>query len=242
MIQVLLKEINSFLNSLIAYVVMATFLTGIGLLMWVFPETNVLDYGYAEMDTLFTLGPYVFLFLIPAITMKVFAEEKKAGTLEFLLTKPLTDWQIILGKYLAGVVLVVFSLLPTSVYYLSVSNLGNPAGNIDTAGVIGSYVGLTLLGALFAAIGIFASAISQNQIVSFILAVFLSFMFYAGFNSLAGIDVWGDYSPLIAQWGVQFHYNAMGKGLLDSRDIVYFFSVIALMLMLTKLILGIRKW
>jgi ABC-2 type transport system permease protein len=149
MIRVLTKEFNSFLNSLIAYVVIGVFLTGMGLLMWVFPETSVLDYGYADMDTLFSLGPYVFIFLIPAITMRSFAEERKSGTMELLLTKPLTDWDIILGKFLACFLLVLFALLPTVIYYFSVSALGNPAGNIDTPGVIGSYVGLALLAGVF---------------------------------------------------------------------------------------------
>lgn len=242
MIQVFVKELNSFLDSLIAYIVIAVFLTGIGLLMWVFPETSVLEYGYADMETLFTLGPYVFMFLIPAITMRMFAEEKKAGTIELLLTKPLSDWQIILGKYFSGVVLVVFSILPTLIYYWSICELGNPEGNIDTAGVIGSYIGLLLLGGVFAAIGIFASAISTNQIVSFIVAVFLCFIIYSGFESIASINNWGVFSAFLEQLGVVYHYNSLSKGLVDSRDVIYFLSVVVLMLLLTKLILSSRKW
>jgi len=242
MLQVLSKEINSFLNSLIAYIVISVFLTGIGLLMWVFPETSVLDYGYANMETLFALGPYVFMFLIPAITMRLFAEEKRAGTLELLLTKPLTDWQIILGKYLSGVVLVIFALLPTLIYYYSIYQLGSPIGNIDTAGVMGSYVGLVLLGCVFTAIGVFASMISTNQIVSFIIAVFLSFILYSGLESVAAIDVWGRFSLFFEQLGLAFHYRAMSKGLLDTRNIIHFFSWIAVMLMFTKLLLVSRRW
>ncbi|MEP2770823.1 MAG: gliding motility-associated ABC transporter permease subunit GldF [Fulvivirga sp.] len=242
MLQVLSKEINSFLNSLIAYIVISVFLTGIGLLMWVFPETSVLDYGYANMETVFALGPYVFMFLIPAITMRLFAEEKRAGTLELLLTKPLTDWQIILGKYLSGVVLVIFALLPTLIYYYSIYQLGSPVGNIDTAGVMGSYVGLVLLGCVFTAIGVFASMISTNQIVSFIIAVFLSFILYSGLESVAAIDVWGRFSLFFEQMGLAFHYRAMSKGLLDTRNIVHFFSWIAVMLMFTKLLLVSRRW
>jgi len=139
------KEVQQFLNSLIAYVVIGVFLTGIGLLMWVFPETSVIDYGYAQLDTLFSLGPFVCMFLIPAITMRMLAEERKAGTLELLLTRPLSDFQIIFGKYMAAFSLVVFSVLPTLVYYYSVYQLGNPTGNLDTPGIIGSYVGLILL-------------------------------------------------------------------------------------------------
>jgi ABC-2 type transport system permease protein len=149
MIHVLSKEFSSFLNSLIAYVVIGVFLIGMGLLVWVFPDTSILDYGYADMGTLFSLAPYVFIFLIPAITMRSFAEEKKAGTMELLLTKPLTNWDILLGKFFACFLLVLFSLLPTLIYYVSIHQLGNPPGNIDTPGVIGSYVGLILLGGVF---------------------------------------------------------------------------------------------
>ncbi len=242
MIRVLIKEINSFLNSLIAYIVIGVFLTAIGLLMWVFPETNVLDYGFADMDTLFSFGPYVFLFLIPAITMRLFAEEKKTGTLELLFTRPLSDWQIILGKYFAGFLLVVFSLIPTIIYYFSIYKLGQPEGNIDTAGVIGSYIGLFLLGGVFTAIGIFSSSITENQIVAFILAVFLCFFFYTGFSSLANIDVWGNASIYLEQLGISYHYTSLSRGLIDLRDVAYFISVIAFMLLLTNLKLGSRKW
>jgi ABC-2 type transport system permease protein len=163
MFPILRKEINSFLSSLVAYIIMALFLTGMGLFIWVFPDYNVLDYGYADLSTLFNMAPYIFMFLIPAVTMRSFAEEKKGGTLELLLTRPLTDWDIILGKYLACFLLILFTLLPTLIYYVSVYLLGNPEGNIDSAGVFGSYVGLLLLAAVFTAIGIFASSISENQ-------------------------------------------------------------------------------
>lgn len=242
MFQLLKKEINSFLNSLIAYIVISVFLTGIGLLIWVFPETNVLQYGYADMSTLFTLGPYVFMFLIPAITMRLFAEEKKGGTMELLLTRPLSAWDIIIGKYLSGFLLVIFALLPTLVYYFSIAALGNPPGNIDTAGVAGSYMGMILLGAVFTAIGIFSSSLTENQIVAFILAVFLCFMLYDGFSSLAAIDVWGKWSAAIEQMGITYHYAAMSKGLIDSRNVIYFLTVIVLMLLCTHLNLERRKW
>ncbi len=235
------KEVNSFLNSLIAYLVIGVFLTSIGLLMWVFPETNVMDYGYADMETLFSLGPYVFMFLIPAITMRLFAEEKKGGTLELLLTRPLSEVQIIGGKFLAGFFLVFFTLLPTLLYYYSISALGNPAGNIDAAGVFGSYIGLLLLGGAFTAIGVLASALTENQIVAFILAVFLCFFFYTGFSSIAAINVWGKASLWLDQLGMLYHYNTLSKGLVDSRDVAYFASVILLFLLLTKLKLSSRK-
>ncbi|MTI41232.1 gliding motility-associated ABC transporter permease subunit GldF [Fulvivirga lutimaris] len=242
MFEILRKELNGFLNSLIAYIVISVFLTGIGLLMWVFPETSVLEYGYADMETLFALGPYVFMFLIPAITMRMFAEEKKAGTIELLLTKPLTDWQIILGKYFSGFLLVLFALIPTLVYYYTIYQLGNPVGNVDTAGVVGSYIGLALLGGVFTSIGVFSSLITTNQIVSFIIAVFLCFIFYTGFESLASINVWGAASLFLEQLGIVYHYRAMSKGLLDTRNLIYFLSLISVMLMFTKFILGSRRW
>lgn len=242
MIRVLTKEFNSFLNSLIAYVVIGVFLTGMGLLMWVFPETSVLDYGYADMDTLFSLGPYVFIFLIPAITMRSFAEERKSGTMELLLTKPLTDWDIILGKFLACFLLVLFALLPTVIYYFSVSALGNPAGNIDTPGVIGSYIGLALLAGVFCSVGIVASSTTSNQIVAFILAAFLCFIVFSGFESMSTLNVWSSNALLIKQFGILYHYEALSKGLVDSRDVIYFISVGALMLLISKIILSSRSW
>jgi ABC-2 type transport system permease protein len=242
MIQVLSKEFNSFLNSLIAYVVIGVFLTAVGLLMWVFPETSVLDYGYADMETLFALGPYVFIFLVPAITMRSFAEEAKGGTLELLLTKPLSDWDIILGKYFASFFLVALSLFPTLIYYFSVNALGNPPGNIDTPGVMGSYVGLLLLGAVFCAIGIFSSSVTHNQIVSFIVAAFLSYLLFAGFQSLSLVNVWSKHALFVRELGLLYHYDALSKGLIDSRNLVYFGSVIALMLLVTRINLGARSW
>lgn len=240
--KILIKEINAFLNSLIAYIIIAIFLTGIGLMIWVFPETSILDYGYADLGTLFSFGPYVFMFLIPAITMRMFAEEKKSGTLELLFTRPLHDWEIIVGKYLAGFLLVLFSLIPTLLYYFSTYHLGNPVGNIDTAGTMGSYIGLVLLGGVFTSIGIFSSAFTENQVISFIVAVFLCFIAFSGFNSIASINIWGKYSYTIDQLGILYHYNSMSKGLIDSRNLVYFLSFIALMLFASNLVLGSRKW
>jgi ABC-2 type transport system permease protein len=241
-IRILSKEFNNFLNSLIAYIVIGVFLTAIGLLMWVFPETSVLEYGYADMDTLFSLAPYVYIFLIPAITMRSFSEEKRAGTMELLLTRPLSDWDIVLGKYFASFLLVGFSILPTLVYYFSIRLLGDPVGNIDSSGVVGSYVGLILLGGVFCSVGILASSITRNQIVAFILAAFLCFLLYAGFDSIATINVWSAQALLIKQIGILYHYEAMGKGLIDSRDLIYFFSITFLFLLITKLIIGSRSW
>ncbi|MDH5603523.1 MAG: gliding motility-associated ABC transporter permease subunit GldF [Cyclobacteriaceae bacterium] len=242
MIEIIKKEFFSYLNSLIAYVVISVFLTGMGLLTWVFPESSILEYGYADMETLFSLGPYVLIFFIPAITMKQFAEEYKTGTIELLLTRPLTDWQIILGKFFASWILSLMALFPTVVYYFSVYLLGDPAGNLDTPGIIGSYIGLGLLCGVFTSVGIFSSSLTRNQIVAFVLAVFLCFFLFYGFRSIAGIALWKSFSLFIDQLGIVFHYNSLSKGLLDSRNIIYFLSVIMFMLFSTKLITGSRKW
>lgn len=240
MIRVFAKEFTGYLNSLIAYLVVSVFLTGIGLLLWVFPETSVLDYGFADLDTLFSMGPYVFIFLIPAITMKSFAEEKKLGTLELLLTKPLTDWDIVLGKFFATLALTLMALIPSLIYYFSIYKLGNPVGNIDTAGVTGSYIGLSLLAAVFCSFGILSSSLTTNQIVSFILAAFLCFIFYTGIDSLSTLV--GKESLFIKELGVLYHYEALSKGLIDSRDVIYFLSLTALVLLFTKIIIGSRRW
>lgn len=242
MYNILIKEVNSFLNSLIAYVVIGVFLAGVGLLTWIFPETSVLEYGFADLGVLFSFAPYVFMFLIPAIAMRSFSEEKRSGSLEMLLTKPLTDFEIIMGKYLAGFLLVLVAILPTIIFYISVYRLGNPVGNIDSAGVVGSYIGLALLGGVFMSIGIFSSSITQNQIVAFITAVFLCFILYSGFSSIAQISGLGNLSLTLEQLGILFHYQSMSKGLLDSRNIIYFLSVIAIMLMMTNMVLKSRKW
>jgi ABC-2 type transport system permease protein len=240
MIHVFKKEFNGFLHSLIAYLVIGVFLTAMGLLIWVFPETSVLDYGYSDLDTLFSMAPYVFIFLIPAITMKSFAEERKLGTLELLLTKPLTDWDIVLGKFFAAFALVVVALLPTLIYYFSIVKLGNPVGNIDTAAVVGSYVGLLFLAAIFCAIGIFTSTLSNNQIVAFLLAAFFCFLMYTGFDSLSSFA--GSQALLVKQFGILYHYESLGKGLIDTRDIIYSLSTAGLLLLFTKVVLGSRLW
>ncbi|ARS35400.1 gliding motility-associated ABC transporter permease subunit GldF [Pontibacter actiniarum] len=242
MLAILKKEFNGFLNSLIAYIVITVFLVAIGMFMWVFPESSVLEYGFADMQTLFNMAPWVFLFLIPAITMRTFAEEKREGTIELLLTKPITDLQLILGKYFAALLLALFALLPTLLYYYSVYQLGSPQGNVDSAAVVGSYLGLVFLAGVFCAIGVFASAVSDNQIISFVIAVFLCFIIYTGFDSIASVPVFGGVDYLISQLGISYHYEAISKGLVDSRDVLYFLSVIAIMILATKLVLRSRKW
>ena len=239
---IFIKELNSFLDSLIGYAVVGVFLIVIGLLMWVFPETSVLDLEFADMETLFSLGPYVFIFLVPAITMRSFAEEKKMGTLEWLLTKPLAESDLVMGKFLASWCLVCISLLPTLMYYFTLYQLGNPPGNIDTSGVVGSYLGLILLGGIFCAVGIFASTLVTNQIVSFILAAFLCFVFYSGFDSASLLFQDGGIVLFVKQLGMVFHYESMGKGLIDSRDLVYFLGVGGFFLLSAKTVLSSRSW
>ena len=237
------KEIRAFLSSLIGYIAICVFLLLVGLFLWILPtDSNLLNNGYAGLDSLFELAPWVFLFLIPSITMRSFADEKKAGTIEFLLTKPLTDMQIILAKYLAGVTLVLFSLLPTLIYYYSIYKLGNPIGNIDSGGTWGSYIGLFFLASAFTSIGIFASSLSDNQIIAFILSVFLCFFSYIGFEYISRLDLFGKVDDLILSIGINDHYISMSRGVIDTRDIVYFLSLISLFTLLTKTSLESRKW
>ncbi|MBP7850013.1 MAG: gliding motility-associated ABC transporter permease subunit GldF [Lentimicrobiaceae bacterium] len=238
-----LKELNSFLHSLIGYVVIVVFLALTGLFLWVFPgDLNILDYGYANINGLFILAPWIFLFLIPAITMRSFAEEKRAGTIEMLLTKPLTDVQIIMAKYAASLALLLFSLLPTLVFYFSAHQLGLPKGNIDTGGMWGSYIGLLFLGGAFLSIGIFASSITDNQIISFILAAVLSVFFYTGFELLSSFEWLGQADLFVKSLGIRHHYVSMSRGVIDSRDVIYYISLILVFLALTRLSLESRKW
>jgi ABC-2 type transport system permease protein len=227
MLSVYLKELHAFFSSLIGYLVIAVFLISVGLFMWVFSETSVLDYNFATMDQLFSIAPLVFLFLIPSITMRSFAEEKSKGTIEFLYTKPLSDMDILMGKFLSNFSLVVFSLLPTLVYYYSIYYLGSPEGNLDTGAIAGSYIGLFFLGAVFVAIGMFASSITSNQITAFILGAFLCFFFHWAFSYLAQLPVFPSGLDLFIQkLGVNYHYSSVSKGLVDSRDILYFISLV----------------
>ncbi|MES2559070.1 MAG: gliding motility-associated ABC transporter permease subunit GldF [Bacteroidota bacterium] len=242
MYSILKKEIRSFLSSLIAYVVMIVFLVAIGLFMWVLPEYNVFDMGYANMDTLFSMAPMVFIFLISAITMRSFSEEKKSGTIEIITTKPLSDMQIIMGKYIAGVVLVIFSILPTLIYFYTIYQLGATKGNMDIGATWGSYLGLLLLASCFVAIGIFSSAITDNQIVSFIVSMFLCYCFYSIFDLLANFNLLGSYDSVVAALGINAHYISISRGVIDSRDLVYFFSFITAFIWGTKTVFSARKW
>ena len=243
MFVLLKKEVSGFLNSVLGYVVISVFLFVNGLFLWVFPgDSNILDFGYANLDGLFYIGPFVFLFLIPAITMRFFAEEKKSGTIELLMTRPLTDTQIILAKYFAGLLLVVISLLPTLIYFFSVYLLGFPKGNLDVGGMWGSYIGLLFLGAAFVAIGIFSSSITDNQIISFVLAVVLSGFVYMGFELIYQLALFGNVDLFVKSLGINTHYAAISRGVVDTRDVLYFLSLITLFLLFTRFSLESRKW
>lgn len=239
----LLKEIRTFFNSITGYLVICVFLLLNGVFLWLFPGSfNLLDGGYANIDGLFMLGPWVFTFLIPAITMRMFADEKRGGTMELLLTKPITDLQIVLAKFIAGFILVLFSLLPTLIYFYSIYQLGNPVGSIDTGGTMGSYIGLLFLGASYVSIGVFASSLTDNQIISFILATVLSFFIYFGFDQIAGFDIFGAADLFILNLGINEHYTSMSRGVIDSRDVLYFLSLITIFTMATRLVIQSRKW
>lgn len=243
MFSLFLKEIRSFLSSLLGYVVILIFLAVLGLFLWVFPtDFNIIDYGYANVDGLFIIAPFVFLFLIPAVTMRSFSDEKKSGTIELLFTRPLSDAQIILAKYLASFVLVLLALLPTLVYYFSVWQLGFPAGNIDSGAFWGSFIGLIMLGAAFVAIGMFTSSLSDNQVVSFLLAVILSAFLYLGFELIYSLELFGPVDLFIKSLGISAHYSSVSRGVVDSRDVIYFFSLIVLFLYFTYFVLAKRKW
>ncbi len=237
------KEIRSFLSSLIAYLVISVFLVLTGLFMWVFKDTSILEYNYAGLEQLFSIGPLVFTFLIPAITMRSFSEETQQGTIELLATKPLTDSQIILGKYFANLTLVLLAIAPTLIYFFSVYQLGSPVGNIDTGAVFGSYIGLAFLAAIFVAIGLFCSSITNNQIISFILAAFLCFFMHWAFTYLSNLSIFfGRWDDVVQKIGISHHYNAISKGMIDSRNVVYFVSVICLFVWFTHVSLAKRKW
>lgn len=243
MISLLRKELRSFLSSIIGYLVIVVFLLINSLFLWLFDgDFNLLNAGYAGMDSLFVLAPWVFMFLIPAITMRMFSDEKKGGTMELLLTRPLTDTQIILAKFIAGFILVLFALIPTLVYFYSIYQLGAPVGNMDIGGTIGSYIGLLLLGGSYVAIGLFASSITDNQIVAFIVALFISFFLFMGIDSLASFSWLGSAEYAVKQIGITAHYNSLSRGVIDSRDVVYFGSLMALFIAMTRVVIQSRKW
>jgi ABC-2 type transport system permease protein len=242
MISLLLKEIRSFFSSATGYLVVGVFLLLNGSLLFVFPGSfNILEGGYAGLDNLFLLAPWVFMFLIPAVTMRLFSEEKRTGTLELLLTQPLTDLNIILAKYCAGILLVVLALVPTLTYFITVYMLGNPTGNLDIAGTMGSYFGLLLLASGYVSMGVLASSLTDNPVVSFVLSLLLCLFFYVGIDQLAGLFS-GGLELFLLQLGINEHYVSLSRGVVDLRDVLYFLSLNAVMILSTRLVLQSRNW
>ena len=223
MFSILKKEFNSFFASPIAYLVIGMFLLINGLFLWVLKDDlNILNAGFADLNSYFYLAPWLFLFLIPAITMKSFADEFTNGTIEILKTKPLTDWQIVLGKFTASLLLVLLAILPTLTYVYSVYKLGNPIGNLDTGSTLGSYLGLVFLASTYTAIGLFTSTLSNNQIVAFILAVFISFLLFVGLDAVGNTS--GNNSLFIQKFGFNEHYKSISRGVIDTRDCLLYTS------------------
>ena len=236
------KEVKGFFSSIIGYVVICVFLIANGVFLWIIPDTNIFDYGYATLNQLFQFAPWVFMFLVPAITMRSFAEERRNRTFEIILTKPITDLQIILSKYFASLILVMFSLIPTLIYYFTVYKLASPVGNVDFGGTLGSYIGLFFLGAIYTAIGIFASSINDNQIISFITSLFLCFLLYVLIDLLRSLFNIVFIDSLLAFISINTHYESISRGILDTRDLIYFISFILIFLLSAKLVIEKRKW
>lgn len=235
------KEIRGFIGSLIGHIVIVVFLIATGAFLWIFPD-NLLDLGYADLAPFFQLAPWVFLFLVPAVTMRSFSEERRTGTIETLLTKPLTEWQVVAAKYLAALALVAFALLPTLFYVWSVSELAMPKGNIDHGATWGSYIGLFLLGGAFCAVGVFASSLTDSQIVAFLIAVLLCFLLHLGFELVATFDAFGALEGPLKNLGMQEHYRSLSRGVIDLRDVLYFCALIVLFLLGTRTVIQSRKW
>jgi len=236
------KELSGFFSGLVGYLAIGVFLVVLGLILFVFPDTSLLNYNYATLDQLFEIAPWVFLFLIPAITMRSLAEEQQQRTLELLLTYPITPTQIVLGKFFACVTIAALALLPTLLYYYTVHELGSPRGNLDAGAIAGSYVGLLFLAAIFCAIGLFASSLSRNQIVAFLTAALLCFLVHYGFDFLSAVPLFiGKLDNVIQQFGIDYHYRSISRGLVLLADMVYFTSVAGWFLYTTVLVLNTRR-
>lgn len=231
-----LKEINAFFGSLTGYLVLALFLIALGLIVWVFPESSVLEYGFADLEALFSYTPLVFTFLVPALSMRLISEERKTGTWELLRTSPLSLVQIILAKYLALVALVFLAVLPTLLYAYSIIQLGDPVGNLDLAGFFGSWIGLLMIGATFAAVGLFASALTSQQVVAFALGVFLCFVLYFGFTALSEMLI-GDLAYFAEELSLSYHYISLSRGVINSDDIFFLIGMIWVFLGASVLVL-----
>lgn len=236
MFSILKKELRSFFSSATAYIVIGIFLSVTSLLLWVFPGNfNILDTGYAHVEGLFFASPWLFLFLCPAISMRLFVEEKQTGTWELLITKPLTIWSLVLGKYFAAWILVLLALVPTIIYYVSVILLAEPIGNVDAGAFWGSFIGLVFLSGLYLSIGIFSSSISKNQIVAFVISIVISFFMFYGFELLSSFFSSGKWINFFDTIGINYHYKSMSRGVIDTRDVIYFLVSSMVFLLFTEL-------
>ena len=237
-----LKEIRSFFSSLLGYTVVGVFLLFTGLFLWLFPGGwNVLDGGMASLDPFFGLAPWVMMFLVPAITMRSFAEEHRAGTLELLLTRPLTEGQVVLAKFLGSWVVSLASLLPTLSFVLVVGMLGRPAWNLDMGAVVGSYIGLAVFSGALTGIGLVASSCTTQPLLAFLAGVLTSIVAFFGFGALADFAWLGAWEHAFVQLGMESHFNAMSQGRLDSRDVLYFLSWMALCVLVSRFVLAMRR-
>lgn len=231
---VFLKEINAFFSNAIGYLVIAVFLILCGLFLWVFEgQFNIPNYGFANLSGFFQLAPWVLLFLIPAITMRSFSEEYKQGTIELLLTRPLSPNKLIIGKFLGSLFVAILAIIPTLLYVIAIYALKQNNAIIDTGQLIGSYIGLFLLTSSFTAIGVFCSTLSKNQIIAFVVGALISFLCYYAFEGLSTNLLHSDIYTL-DYLGMSFHYQSISRGVLDTRDVIYFLSIILLFLGLTR--------
>lgn len=228
------KEWQQFFNSLTGYIAIIIFLLLNGLFLFVFPDTSLLNFGYASLSNFFEIAPMLLLFLVPTITMRSFADEYKQGTFETLKTLPLTPVQIVWGKFFGASIIVITALLPTIIYAFSLQYLSS-TGGIDVGATIGSYFGLILISAVYVAVGLCFSSFTNNTVVAFIVAAFVCFIFYSGFDAISKLPVFKsglDY--YIEMLGLNFHYKNVSRGVIDTRDVIYFLGVIFLFLLITQ--------
>ena len=243
MISILKKELNSFFNTSTGYLVILIFLITNGLFLWVLPTSfNLLESNHAGLDGFFLIAPWIFLFLIPALTMRFFSEEFKTGTIELLLTKPISEFELVMGKYFAGLVLCLISLTPSLIYLLSIFHLGLPKGNIDWGATLGSYIGLIFLSGIYVSIGTFASSITNNQMVAFMISFFLCFFSFIGFDQVGLLWAHSGAQLSLEKIGISYHYSTISRGVIDTRDIIFFLSYIAVFLLASKRSLQSKKW
>ncbi len=236
------KEIRSFLGSFIAYIVIGVFLLLTGLFLWMIKGNNIFDLGVASLQVMFEVAPFILIFLVSAITMRSISEEKRLGTLEILTTKPIHDVQIIVGKFLASVTLIIIAIIPTLFYYYAIHQLASPIGNIDTGATMGSYIGLILLAACYASVGMFSSSLTDNQIVALITSMLLNFFFFGVLGMLGDISWLTNIGKSLEWFGLEFHYDSISRGVIDTRDVIYFLGFIFIFLGLTKIVFESRKW